>query len=574
MAATPNNNDAIILEFEDMRRRSDILLDELQKLEELGNPNSRDLILPGQLQNGWLTVPGIRPMVNRVKSETLSLERALEDYKKRLSSDSEDDLELARKRLRSRLVSCNLPSAEAQWDVIKRCSDLRAVGQQFSRTMALTHGGKPRPQSLNDQKRESRKPVPPGQLALVDAIVDGGAEWIRVMSITESRLLEEMAAGGWDWGCEDSDDEDQDTSGATGTGGNDDGDDDDEMEISIVKTVKGLVQAAEIHQATSPGASATGSGETRIHVMLTRIREGSQPEIDRLLRHARRMGRGNIKVIIDGTESGICSEPIPPLETALQNLVPYSGSPEKYLTEKINLDASTMIALISDISHAQIEVQDWHRKDIQKQIQEEDSGSNATVAKFLYPLLVDRELVCTLGAAQRVWDIVSMMGTGGEPSRTALLIPRPGQDLELTEEESLKKFREHCVHPVPDGLRLPIKIIDAKMAGRWEGLVEEKKLPEVVRSIAKDLLNEVNMESFLYGWEAGITTVTANGSLAQQIGRALEEDQTQRRQTQQGEEGSNPPPPAPLILVHSVRRSLGAKGQPRERRKTNGRAKE
>ncbi|KAL8417302.1 hypothetical protein RB596_007430 [Gaeumannomyces avenae] len=511
------------------------------------------------------SVNGLRPLYRRVEAEMRGHEKALEEFRAQFpgvlaASDSAkggssagllvDELAVAEKRIRGRIDCSNLASAEAQWDIIKRCRDLKAVGQKFEKGS----------QQTARQEGHERRYKHTKEVALVDAVVDGGATWLRVLGITESRLLHEMAEAGWDWGRGGCGEGTHGPQAITGSASSEDEDEDGDMgTISVIQTVQGLIQAARCRSRSRRPRT--------LHIVFTRVRERSHEEMGRLLCRVRKMGTGQadgdppISIAVDAADSAFCAGPAPALESALQSLAPPSDALGRVVDvgPVANLDASTLMALVSDISHARVPERAWQRPDIRGQVRAELSGAGPTVAGFLYPLLAGRALVCTLGAARRVRQIVGTLGSGGEPARLAALLPAgPGEEEEEEEEpaaeEARRELQRHSIHPVPPSLRLPIRVVDAGMAGRWEALVEAGALPLIAGSVARELLNDVNMESFLYGWEAGVTTVTANQTLAQQILKRTESARAQSPAYQSDDGGNH----EPRLYVHMVRRSLGA----------------
>ncbi|KAL8323694.1 hypothetical protein RB593_005226 [Gaeumannomyces tritici] len=546
---------ATVSDMEKSQRRAKTLLQELQSLLErttlgggarisrerdiAGSHDSPDADENGQdsprvsmpldaatVRSQPNSVNGLRPLYRRIEAEMRGHEKALEEFKAQFpgvlaASDSAkggssagllvDELAVAEKRIRGRIDCSNLASAEAQWDIIKRCRDLKAVGQKFEKGS----------QQTARQEGHERRYKHTKEVALVDAVVDGGATWLRVLGITESRLLHEMAEAGWDWGRGGREEGAHGPQAITGSASSEDEDEDDDMgTISVIQTVQGLM------------VRKMGTGQA----------DGDPP----------------ISIAVNAADSAFCAGPSPPLESALQSLAPPSDALGRVVDvgPVANLDASTLMALVSDISHARVPERAWQRPDIRGQVRAELSGAGPTVAGFLYPLLAGRALVCTLGAARRVRQIVGTLGSGGEPARLAALLPAgPGEEEEEPgAEEARRELQRHSIHPVPPSLRLPIRVADAGMAGRWEALVEAGALPPIAGSVARELLNDVNMESFLYGWEAGVTTVTANQTLAQQILKRTESARAQSPAYQSDDGGNH----EPRLYVHMVRRSLGA----------------
>ena len=62
----------------------------------------------------------------------------------------------------------------------------------------------------------------------IDIISENGSRWTKVSTVTEKRLLMEMAKQGWDWAGSDEDSDEDDSFGSGSRS-------DDDVDISIVK---------------------------------------------------------------------------------------------------------------------------------------------------------------------------------------------------------------------------------------------------------------------------------------------------------------------------------------------------
>jgi hypothetical protein len=371
----------------------------------------------------------------------------------------------------------------------------------------------------------------------VDAVVSGGAEWLRIVGIGERRLLHEMAEMGWDW---DASDESSDI-------------DDDEAPMAGI--VRQLVAAAR--------ANRHNYRPPRLHIVFTRVAEGSNSEIDRLIRKLRSMAKQGIEIQVDCSNSEFLTSPCPPLEMALQNLLAEDLSD---ITPIVNLDCSILVALASDVTHSNIEIQPWHRRDVIFQIREEREVGSSLV-KALYPKLRSRRLLCTAKAAARFWEIVDTIATATEAARAEIILPKAGSSGK-TSEELVDKLQTLSIHPVDPNLRLPIEVVEADAPDdtttdiaddfTTDGHhlatdIEMRRLPRSAEFIAS-ILSDLNRSIYYYGWLHQITTVTANNSLAKQIRLLVEEQRT------------NDDEAGPKIQVFPFTRALATKGRPAGRR--------
>ncbi|RKU47776.1 hypothetical protein DL546_006274 [Coniochaeta pulveracea] len=501
---------SVCAKAEEIIQRTASLLSEYQQYNDLRQKRHNEIQIPGQ-----------KTLVQSVKAEHIAFQRTLEELQSESFLKEHDESEaLTRlKKIRSALQCSNVPSLETAWDVVKHCHGLDRLTYKFSR-----HANVGKCPICKGQK----KCPPKGQqdsksVVWVDAVVKGGAEWLRIIGIEEKRLLMHMAQGGWDWEVgSDSEDEEMD----------------EDSDISVVVTVRQLIEAALVnrHEYKPP----------RLRIMFTRIVEGSNSEVDRLIRQMRGMGREGVEVQIVCSNSDFLMTPPPSLEVALENLM---VDDTKDITSVVNLDCSILVSLASDVTHSHVEIQPWHRNDVSAQIREEEAEGSSLVKK-LYPALRGKKLVCTAEAARRFRAIVATIATKDEAARTRLILPDPGS-LEKTSTELVAELQALSVHPVGSGLLLPVEVVDHDYPARMHEIMGTGKLPLSAKPVAADL-SELNWDIFCYGWVAGITTITANYTLAKQIVRLVEQGRTEAH-----EEG-------PKVWVFPYTRALATKGRPEQ----------
>lgn len=141
---------------------------------------------------------------------------------------------------------------------------------------------------------------------------------------------------------------------------------------------------------------------------------------------------------------------------------------------------------------------------------------------MLYPVLEGRWLTCTAAAAQRMREIVDMIGTEGEKARMDILMG--WRKSEGVEGEKLRReFQSLSRWPVPEGLEMPVKVIEVDVAA----LLREGKLP-LCAKLVDERLAGVNKSVFLYGWAEGITTLTSNRGVEKVIRGLLQKEEEVR----------------------------------------------
>ncbi|KAL2821567.1 hypothetical protein BJX63DRAFT_219235 [Aspergillus granulosus] len=411
------------------------------------------------------------------------------------------DAEEAEIKLMHTLRSSNLPFYEAVWTIAKRtCTGLVAFGKRFY------WDGEQREGSANKNK-DKRKSV------FVDIVADDGEEWVKVSTISETRLLFEMAKKGWEG---DSEDEDEDREKRTvlqnhshGSGSDyDDEDEDDDDEIELIKLASDMRKAASLVRVNYK--------QPRLRFVIPKVEEGQTPEIDDLLKAIRGYG-----VIVNCGEDVSSSEAsgdpracTVSIEEEVRNLLPNRF---KRFTSTVNIDCTLLLAIISDLSHYQsISPSPRHHKAINRQIEIE--RERPLLPTELWPAMESRELICTSEAAKRMREIVDIIGTETERTRMAILMGDNSfsglKSASLTEE--LQKLSDY---QVPVHLNLPIKTVDAQVAidlGKQQG-----KLPPVAQRV-EEILSDINTSVFMYGWVSQLMTISSNRTVVKQIETTIE----------------------------------------------------
>ncbi|KAJ6139684.1 hypothetical protein N7471_006170 [Penicillium samsonianum] len=417
-----------------------------------------------------------------------------------VTGSRDPDLEM---RLVHALRSSNLPFYQAVWRIASgSCSGLVALGKRFywdGETKATERknasgkgkgGGAAQPEKQpNKDKRKS---------VFVDVVADDGEEWVKVSTMSESRLLFEMAKKGW----EGDSDEDEWSDGGKGRtilhNFDEDGDDDDDDELELIKLARDLRKASD--------ATRVRYKHPWLRVVIPKIEEGSVPEIDAVLNEMRSYG-----IQVD------CQGSLPAeTRTGLAHLLP---QPFKNFTSTLNVDCTLLLALVSDLSHVKdIPISPHFHRAIVRQIEVE--REKPLLTSELWPAMDGRELLSTTEAAVRFREIVETIGTETEKSRTRMLLGDPPYE-QLDREAILQKFQELSDYQVPANWKLPIKVVEAQQvidAARTQG-----NLHPVVHEVGKDL-SDINHSVFLYGWVTGLTTISSNRTIDKQIEATVEDN--------------------------------------------------
>lgn len=458
-------------------------------LDLLSEVDAYQSLLASTLRNPQLVE--VRQFRTNVNTESKLLQKMAKQIEEAIGEDAgsqaDPDVEM---RLVHALRSSNLPFYQAVWRIAKgSCSGLLALGKRFyweGETKATIRqkakaGMQPEKQP-NKDKRKS---------AFVDIVADDGEEWVKVSTISENRLLFEMAEKGWE--CDSEGEEWSDDGKGRTVLQNSDGEDD---ELELIKLAQDLRKAAN--------ATRVRYKHPRLRVVIPKIEEGSVPEIDAILNQMRSYG---VKVECQGSL---------PAETGngLAHLLP---QPFKKFSSTLNVDCTLLLALVSDLSHIKdiTPSPSFHRAII-RQIEVEKEKPLLT--SELWPAMSNRELVCTAEAAGRFREIVETIGTGTEKSRTRLLLGEEPYE-KLDREAILQKFQELSDYQVPADWKLPIKVVEAQQ------IIDVAKakgdLHPVMHEVGKDL-SDINNSVFLYGWVTGLTTISSNRTIDKQVEATVE----------------------------------------------------
>lgn len=481
--------------------RSDELLQQMtqlrQKYHEIRGPHP--------------SIPGLTILMDAVRQERKAATSFLDQQTNGSAASTGGAVEA--RPAESRLRFSNLPAIERNWDILKRCRDLVSIEQSIPKSPKVEvkdNGG-----LIVVHRNRSGQASHTTGMIYVHAVVDGGAEWLRIISKDEKRILLELAAGGWDWDHEEGDTDEED---------------DSELfeDIPILRTAKELADTARKywHDYHRP----------RIRILLTRIQEGQSKDMDRVIKKMRSTGGDDITVTVDCADAPWTSnETLPDIDTALSNLVPIEDMDRFGST--VILDTSVLIALISDISHATVDVQPWHSKDCKAQIRDEANGTNFLTAQA-YPPLRGKRLVCTKEAIEHFREITATIASPTELERARLLYSGGPKD-----------FQKLSIHHVPEDLKLPVQVLSEETDLRAQDLVQTRRLPEVAINVETHLLNVPgNRTTHLYGWSSKQTVVTSNRSLAKRLVRVIEN--SLERDYEDG----------PRICMLSYNRALATKG--------------
>ncbi|KAI2615758.1 hypothetical protein GGS26DRAFT_456306 [Hypomontagnella submonticulosa] len=451
------DNAAKLAAAESLLRRAKLLQSELERFADHLNEIYRDYY---QHISTYTHVS----MTSDVRAEVESLERALLD------------LRSAEPLASHRAQSSNLPFLEPVWDMAKRSRDIVrlrcAVSAGPFKKQILAPGTRiVRTQGESQPSRSSS--------FVVDVVADGGRSWYKVSSMTNKRVLFDLAKEAIF--CGDSDDDDEAEYSVQ-----------DYDDIPLVKLARGLAIAAKGHriQANCPSA----------FLVLPRITEGEHPEVDKVLHACRQLG---VNLLCDNA-----LPPAPPLSDDLLHTM--APSLKANFSEVLNIDTSLLVALASDFSHTKVTKQPWFSHSHKDHTVLE---SEQPMLSLVYPLIGSHKLVCTREAADIFFHIVETLATESEKAR-AYLILRP--DAEKSQEQRVKELQLLSIHEVPSHLQLPISIVDVN-----ENNCQDR-FTDSIKQKLETVLNP-GRSVFSYGWASGLTTITCNSVVIRQLEKDLEQ---------------------------------------------------
>ena len=390
------------------------------------------------------------------------------------------DADLTAEKIIHTLRSSNLPFYAAVWDAAKASKALVTFGKRF-----YWDSG-----SIRDSKKAAEK-----RCGLVDIVAHDGEEWIKVSTITESRLSMEIAKAKWEAADSSNDDEEQENSKSTS-------DEHDIDRIELVKVADDLLRASQAYRIHYK--------HPVIRFVFPKISRNPPSELLPILERIRSTG-----AVIDLGDLNVSNRLH--RQSVFPRLLP---SPHPPLTDTLNVDCTILLALVSDLSHtANHPILPNYNSAIIRQIEMETREH--LLPSGLWPAMVDKALVCTREAAKRMKEIVDTIGMPNEKARTELLLDngstRSGRDL----REAFAKYSDHAI---PPSWALPIRVVQAEVSNHdIKNAIEGATLPPVALQVA-DQLTHINRSVFMYGWIKSMTTVSSNRTVAKQIECLVEKE--------------------------------------------------
>jgi hypothetical protein len=389
---------------------------------------------------------------------------------------------MTEEKIRHYIVSSNLTYYEALWGAAKRSCGLQAFRKYYFWDRHKAPAGKRTLKGLSLGKGGVGKGK---TAALVDIVADEGREWVRVSTVSEKRIIFDLAKLGW---VNDSESDDDMPDARPSDWENED----DEDQVDVVRNARELARAAR--------ANPVRGRPPKVRFVLTRIVAGRMKEVDAIITKIRATG-----AIVQ------CSEDIPPaqpLQAVLNNLL---VDRTRALSETLNLDCTILLALVSDISHKPCPILDWYPGEVQAQIKEE-AGENL-LPTHLYPAIGSHSMVCTQEAADQMNLIVDTLATD-EEKRRALLLLAQGDCEGRSSEDLAAEWASMSDHQIPAGLKLPIRVVPSNI----DTIAD--RLPAAARKLQAEM-SRLNASIFFYGWAEGITTLSSNRARARQIDYAI-----------------------------------------------------
>jgi hypothetical protein len=436
--------------------------------------------------------------------------RSLEKLKQLDASGSEP------KTLHS-LQSSNLAFHEAVWLTAKRCEGLVAM----SRRVRLD-GSLPRDARQNETFKGQRRRE--GKEVSVDIVARGGAEWIKISLITETRLGFEIAKKGWETGLHSDDESEDEEWGA--------GQDVDTEDLKLLRLASDLKCAAASYKVKYM--------HPRVRFVLPKIAEGRVPEVDKIILEMRNTGA---TVECGMASTGNCSitsdEGSVPTPGSMKEDTHFSDSSQPLDSEKLfnrllqtpyvdftptlNIDCTVLLAIISDLSTlrpSSIPPLPGHHFFITRQIENPKEAAEPLLPTHIWPAMASRKLICTFEAAKRMREIVSTIGTEAEKERMCLIMGE-GAFEGLESKALIEAFQKRTEYQVPLDWNLPIRVVESEPA--IAAAFETNGLPPVARKV-ESRLTAINRSVFLYGWATGTMTLSSNRAVVKMIEGVVEEE--------------------------------------------------
>ncbi|KAI9759006.1 MAG: hypothetical protein M4579_002669 [Chaenotheca gracillima] len=390
-------------------------------------------------------------------------------------------------RVRHTLRSSNLPYYSAVWDTAKSLDGIVAFFKRFYRAEDNLAQGEGRDRTGKAEQSNGKPTVQgkpkAGGSALVDIVADDGLRWIKVSTVTEKKIVFEMAKRGWEGESSSGEEEEEEYRN---------GRDDPEDELPLLRLAEDLSQTARLERIRYR--------HPQVVLVLPKIQRGSINQIDELIRQIESLG-----VYV---QCGSEISPAQPIAFVKERML---ADQNTHFSSILNIDCTILLALVSDLSHDIIAVQPWFHRAIKRQIERE--SEEQLLSTSVWPAMGAKELVCTSEAARRMREIVDTIGTENERRRTALLM---GDDPGKGQQDRIRDFGQYSVHQVPREWKLPIKILQ-------EEDMDLRGLPAAAGLVA-DNLSGINRSVFMYGWTSGRTTISSNRTVTKTIEKLVEEN--------------------------------------------------
>ncbi|KAH7377873.1 hypothetical protein BKA66DRAFT_467387 [Pyrenochaeta sp. MPI-SDFR-AT-0127] len=386
-------------------------------------------------------------------------------------------------KARHYVVSSNLLYYEALWSAAKRASGLQSFRKYFFWDRHRAPAGTTKGLGLAKGGGQAKSKT----AALADIVAEEGMQWIRVSTVSEKRLLFDLAKLGW-MNDSDSDDDMPDVQSSNWE------DDDDDDQVDVVKNARELARAAR--------ANPIRGRPPKVHFVLTRIVSGKTHAIDTIIDKIRATG-----AVVQ------CANDIPP-SVPLHSILPQLlVDRSRALSTTLNIDCTILLALISDISHKPCPILDWYPGEVRAQIQEE--AVEHLLPTHLYPAIGEHPMVCTREAADQMNLIVQTLATDSEKLRANILL---GQEDKAgrSSGDLIADWASISDYETPEGFTLPIQVKSVDIDTLTDGL------PAVATKVATEL-GHLNKSIFLYGWAESLTTLSANRGRARQIDSIINE---------------------------------------------------
>ncbi|KAF7542345.1 hypothetical protein G7Z17_g11648 [Cylindrodendrum hubeiense] len=402
---------------------------------------------------------------------------------------ADEALKLQDRRLEA---SVNVTSrGVAQWERLKRSRRFVAVNQAFQGSSRDDRRSEVAKLDVAGREKQKMHRILKEQGRVEVDVVEGGREWIAVKTVQRDRLARQLTDCGWAWGEHEMGDR---------------VDEDEWDDVPLAKFVKRLIAAARMnrHEYRFP----------KIRLILSSLSRADD-EIDIFINQLAHIDP-LVEVLLEYQEGSFMSTPPPPLDAALDNLV---GDELEDLTPTLNLDHTILIDLISDLTHSSLEPQAWQAPSTSSQIEEENRHEGGLMARTLYPVLAGRRIVCTSEAAEHFHHVLKNVGTETERERGRLLVPWGDETRSMSTKDIRDRFQQLSIHHLPDDVQVPVETVPEP----WDmpaisQAVSRGVLPRVALDVAEaSAFKSSKLSIFIYGWAAGVATVTSNKEVRRQV---------------------------------------------------------